>query len=367
MKLVVSTKVLIYCALLGVVIVIAGIILGYRIFPSIVNKKVWENSILKENTPQWELFMKIPFPFQVKVYFFDVQNPDKILQGAKPIFKEVGPYIYKLFRWKDDVEWYLDEISYYDYMRFEFDSKASGKLSDEDSVTVLNSPFNALILAVEEMSPSALETVNDVLPQIFNKYNGLFVTAKVKDLLFEGLIICENGGEGDFAAKMICDQFKAKAKVAKGMSITDRSINYSYLRFKNNTHLGRLTIKSGLKNKEDVSTLVKYNNETHLSVWKNESSLCNKIKSTTTFHPYVTANMTFDVFSEDICRRLRMEYQGIDTVKGIEGYKYVVTNDSFNAPMEDSDNYCFCVNRSRTLSGEFGCLSDGILDMTNCV
>jgi hypothetical protein len=86
-------------------------------------------------------------------------------------------------------------------------------------------------LAVEEMSPSALETVNDALPQIFNKYNGLFVSSKVKDLLFEGIIICENGGEGDFAAQMICDQFKAKAKIAKGMTIVDKSINYSYLRF----------------------------------------------------------------------------------------------------------------------------------------
>ncbi|CAH1366562.1 sensory neuron membrane protein 2-like isoform X2 [Tenebrio molitor] len=367
MKLVLSTKVLIYCALFGVVIVIVGLVLGYRIFPIVVNKKVWENTILQEKTPQWDLFMKVPFPFQVKVYFFDIQNVNEILQGAKPIVKEVGPYVYKLFRWKDGIEWNSDEISYYDYMKFEFDQNASGKLSDEDAVTILNSPFNALLLAVEEMSPSALETVNDALPQIFNKYNGLFVSSKVKDLLFEGIIICENGGEGDFAAQMICDQFKAKAKIAKGMTIVNKSINYSYLRFKNNTHLGRLTIKSGMKEKEDISTLVKYNNEIRVSVWRNKNSVCNEIKSTTTFRPYVTPRMTFDVFSEDICRRLKMAYQSTEIVKGIEGYKYVMTNDSFNAPQDNSENYCYCVNRSRTLNGDYGCLSDGVLDMTNCV
>ncbi|XP_044258619.1 sensory neuron membrane protein 2-like [Tribolium madens] len=367
MKIIVNTKILVYCAVTGTVLCVVGVLLGFKVFPMLVNKKVWENSVLQENTRQWDLFKKIPFPFQIKISFFDVQNADEILQGAKPVVKEVGPYIYKLFRWKDGIEWNDDEISYYDYMKFEFDKEASGKLSDEDVLTILNSPFNALLMTVEELSTSLLATVNDALPIIFNKNNGLFITAKVKDLLFEGMIICENGGESDFAAKMICGQFKAKAKVAKGMSIVNKSINYSYLSFKNNTHLGRLTIKSGLKEKEDISTLVKYNNQSYVSVWRDDNSVCNDIKSTTTFRPYVTPNMTFDVFSEDICRRLKMAYQSTETVKGIQGYKYVVTNDSFNAPRENTDNYCYCVNRSRTLEGDFGCLQDGLLDMTNCV
>jgi hypothetical protein len=62
-----------------------------------------------------------------------------------------------------------------------------------------------------------------------------------------------------------------------------------------------------------------------------------------------------------------MAYQSTEIVKGIEGYKYVMTNDSFNAPQDNSENYCYCVNRSRTLNGDYGCLSDGVLDMTNCV
>jgi hypothetical protein len=57
-----------------------------------------------------------------------------------------------------------------------------------------------------------------------------------------------------------------------------------------------------MKEKEDISTLVKYNNEIRVSVWRNKNSVCNEIKSTTTFRPYVTPRMTFDVFSEDICR-----------------------------------------------------------------
>lgn len=56
---------------------------------------IFQNTILKEGTQQWNLFKKIPFPFDTKIYFFDVQNVNEILQGAKPVVKEVGPYVYK--------------------------------------------------------------------------------------------------------------------------------------------------------------------------------------------------------------------------------------------------------------------------------
>lgn len=71
---------------------------------------------------------------------------------------------------------------------------------------------------------------------------------------------------------------------------------------KNNTHLGRLTIKSGQKTREDVSTLVKYENLSEVSTWRKEPESCNKIRSTTTFRPFLDEDMKFESFSEDICR-----------------------------------------------------------------
>lgn len=51
--------------------------------------------VLEEGTDQWDMFMKMPFPFTFKVYLFDVQNPQDIMSGAVPIVKETGPFCYK--------------------------------------------------------------------------------------------------------------------------------------------------------------------------------------------------------------------------------------------------------------------------------
>lgn len=50
---------------------------------------------MKNGTEQWKIFEEIPFPFIFKVYMFNITNFQEVLQGAKPICKEVGPYVYK--------------------------------------------------------------------------------------------------------------------------------------------------------------------------------------------------------------------------------------------------------------------------------
>ena len=38
---------------------------------------------------------KFPIPYELRIYFFNVTNPDDIANGAKPILQEVGPFIYE--------------------------------------------------------------------------------------------------------------------------------------------------------------------------------------------------------------------------------------------------------------------------------
>lgn len=60
MKIIVNTKILVYCALAGVVFLVAGIVLGFKVFPMIVNKKVWEVSCVKNKLCIFTLYMYIP-------------------------------------------------------------------------------------------------------------------------------------------------------------------------------------------------------------------------------------------------------------------------------------------------------------------
>lgn len=94
------------------------------------------------------------------MYLFTVENPEEVLKGAKPVVKEKGPYVYKwvfiicylidviwllyrLYKWKEDITWNYttDEISYYEYEKYVFDQEASGSLTEDDKVTLLNLPY----------------------------------------------------------------------------------------------------------------------------------------------------------------------------------------------------------------------------------
>nr|UTN00851.1 sensory neurons membrane protein [Semanotus bifasciatus] len=361
-----SSKKLIFIGIVGFLLLSAGVYIGFKVVPNVIMDKIWDIKILKENTQQWDMFMKVPFPFTFKVYIFDVKNPDEILQGEVPIVEQAGPYVYKAYRWNSEVEWNsTDTISYYSYMRFEFDREASGKRTEEDSVTILNTPYNSMILTVEATQPSALPMIDDVSSAIFGENDGLFITVKVKDYLFDGLKMCENLGKPGFASTMVCKQIVAKMKEAKNMRMVNNTILFSTLHYKNNTHLGRFTIKSGIDDRENTGHLKLYDGQSYITAWLEEKSLCNKIRGITTiFPPNIQKNMLFESYAEDVCRVMGLEYEREETVKGIPGYRFIARNDSFEASKEE--NYCFCINKSRTLDGGFGCLKDGLVDLTTC-
>ncbi|KAJ8972734.1 hypothetical protein NQ317_010223 [Molorchus minor] len=61
---------------------------------------------------------------------------------------------------------------------------------------------------------------------------------------------------------------------------------------------------------------------------------------------------------------MSLQYEKEETVKNVLGYRFVVPNDTFSVARKE--NQCFCVNKSRSLDGGFGCLKDGLVDLTTC-
>nr|WJJ63368.1 sensory neuron membrane protein 2a [Pachyrhinus yasumatsui] len=365
----INFKCLFAIGIFGALLLIFGAYLGFTFIPNKIDEKVWETKILRENSEQWDIFMKIPFPLDFKVYLFNVQNPEEIILGAKPVVKEIGPYVYKLRRWKNEVEWNRtsDEISYYEYEKYEFDQEASGMLTENDMVTILNVPYNSFLFTAESLNPSLLSLINANLPGVFGENDGLFMKTKVKDFLFDGVKLCENGGESGFATKAICSQIKQRTKVAKQMRVDGKNIMFANFRFKNNTHQGYFTVKSGNTNKSDIANLVNFENKSEISTWLDEKSSCNKIGGITTVFPAkVESTMIFESFSEDICRSVKMAYEGLEMVQDIKGYRFVALNTTFNNSETFKENECFCINKTINLDGNSGCLFDGVSDLTNC-
>lgn len=50
---------------------------------------------LRKNSIERGLYESPPFPLTLKVYIFDILNKDEVQNGAKPHFKEIGPYYFE--------------------------------------------------------------------------------------------------------------------------------------------------------------------------------------------------------------------------------------------------------------------------------
>lgn len=62
--------------------------------------------------------------------------------------------------------------------------------------------------------------IEGALPFVFGQNDGLFIKIKVKDYLFDGLRICENGGaSGGFVAAMVCKQMLAQISRSRNMRL----------------------------------------------------------------------------------------------------------------------------------------------------
>lgn len=60
--------------------------------------------VLQNGTKVFNSWEKPPLPVYIQFYFFNVTNPEEILQGEIPLLEEVGPYTYRELRNKANIQ-----------------------------------------------------------------------------------------------------------------------------------------------------------------------------------------------------------------------------------------------------------------------
>ena len=83
-------------------------------FPSYFHLLQVESSLKLEesNRETWEAWVAPPITPYMKFTFFNVTNPDAIVEGDKPEVSEVGHFAYREVREKQNINPILDEISF---------------------------------------------------------------------------------------------------------------------------------------------------------------------------------------------------------------------------------------------------------------
>src|SRR6218665_2510049 len=119
----------------------AGII-AFAVFPSIIEKKVEKEIVIKNNTEAWDRFVEVPITLQWKIYFFHIKNGENFDGDASKLeYEEKGPYIYDEYWFKDvyNIADDGDSLNYTLRRMYTFNPKLSGDNQPTvDSVTIAN-------------------------------------------------------------------------------------------------------------------------------------------------------------------------------------------------------------------------------------
>uniref|UniRef100_A0A1L8DJS2 Sensory neuron membrane protein 2 n=1 Tax=Nyssomyia neivai TaxID=330878 RepID=A0A1L8DJS2_9DIPT len=365
---------LIVFTVIGFVLFLLGVILGWAVFPPLVRQQIIDNVVLdREGTEQWDRFVELPQPLLFKVYIFNVTNPDEVINNqALPVVEEIGPYIYRQYRRKPHVEFMNDneEIQFLQESEFVYDHRLSAPLSQDDPLFVISLHINSVLMEVESTMEIFLQPINDALHYIFGDNPSMIMRTTPRSLLFEGIEFCWPGRHP--LADVVCNIVKEQITDAM-IVLPDGTLSFAMFRHKNMTNNGLFRVHSGRVEPRDVQQIITWENKIALDVWPNNAdgttSVCNEIRGSdgAAFRPLQETGESAFIFNTDICQTVRLEYDGQGEYEGIPAFKYTASPSFIAQIGPEYNNSCFCINHiPGGIVQENGCLYPGAMDLSTC-
>ncbi|XP_070515757.1 sensory neuron membrane protein 1-like isoform X1 [Cardiocondyla obscurior] len=339
----------------GGVMFVFGILLWCG-FPGLIKSQIKKAIALKPGSEIREMWSNFPLPLDFKVYLFNITNADEIKEGQKPKVQEVGPFFYDEYKVKFDLVDREDEdtVEYSMRSTWFFNPKKSNGLTGEEIMVFPHLMILGMVGATLRDKPAAIGVVGKAVDSIFHKPDSIFVTAKAKDILFDGLPV--DCTVKDFAGSAVCSLLKSEAKDL----VPDGEDRYKFSVFggKNGTNVPqRMKVLRGVKNFKDVGRVLEFDGKPALDIWPEDH--CNEYNGTdsTIFAPLFGPDDDIVSFGYEICRSLSAHYRHRSKVKGINTLHYTADlGDMSTNPREK----CFCPTPDT-------CMTRNFYDMTKCL
>ncbi|KAJ8915890.1 hypothetical protein NQ315_015503 [Exocentrus adspersus] len=367
-------------------IIVFTVIFGFVAFDNILRLGIRDQTALRKRNEIRKIYLKLPFPMDFRVYFFNVSNPMDVQNGAIPILQEIGPYCYEGtgFSVEDNVDAknmcispirkekalnqsmieYIekidvvdhegeDSLTYSPYALFKFSEERSGSLKEDDVVTILHPLIIGMVNQVVRDSPPLLSIVNKAIGLLFPHIESIYLTAKVKEILFDGISI--NCKVSEFPAKAVCTQLKSKIP---GLKVTeDELFLFSILGPRNDTVGKRVKVSRGISNSRNLGKVLEIDGKRQLSLWGTQD--CNTFKGTDgwIFPPLLNPEEGIWSYSTDLCRSIGARYVEDAVVKGVNVRRYEVDLGDMEHNIQDK---CYCPTPKT-------CLKRGVFDMSKCM
>ncbi|KAF4528634.1 hypothetical protein B566_EDAN012782 [Ephemera danica] len=307
-----------------------------------------------------------------KVYFFNVTNADDVQnKAAKPTVKEIGPYVYDLWKKKEHInltnnnEW----ASYFQNQDLFFNQELSEGLREDDKITMLNAAMMGAVLDADKAyqygDQKMLKVINNAIDDVFQQPDSVFNTYSVSEWLFDGVRMKCNSDTLTPAQYLFCLELSfiadpdgaIRPDVDEPGTLTDYL--YSYFYATNASYDGKYTINTGIVDPRRLGWIEMWEDSATLPFWSGPQ--CNQILGTDAaiFPPFLTRESRINIFSSDLCRSLYAVYQQDIEYRDIPGYRYVASHEQLANVKDNPENYCWC-------SENAGCLKEGSVDLYPC-
>ncbi|XP_063334730.1 lysosome membrane protein 2c [Pelmatolapia mariae] len=320
----------------SVLMLILGISLVLTsVFPHLVQSMVKKQVVLKNDTYAFEAWKDPPAHIYMQFYFFNLTNPQEVLDGERPAVVEIGPYTYREYRPMEQIDFQDNgtKVTAVNTKTYIFQRNMS-RGPESDLIRTVNIPAMTVMERFKDKSIVA----NVISAYMRGTGEGLFTTRTVGELLWgyeDGLL--------------------------KALKTFSHDLDDVFgLFYKNNaSNDGEYVFFTGQQNYRDFSRVDMWKGESSLNWWTSDE--CNMINGTigTAFHPVITKNDMLYIFSSDLCRSLYTVYEEDVTVKGITGYRFVPPSSVFANLTVNPDNAGFCVPAGN-------CLGSGLLNVSVC-
>uniref|UniRef100_A0A8C6XWR6 Platelet glycoprotein 4 n=1 Tax=Naja naja TaxID=35670 RepID=A0A8C6XWR6_NAJNA len=327
---------LITVATIGAVLAVLGAIL-IPVGNHFIDKTVEKEVVIENGTIAYQNWVLPGSPIYREFWVFDVQNPEDVMQnGSAPIFKQKGPYTYRMrYIPKQNITEHKDAtLSYLQPNIFIFQPDMSAG-PENDTFTTVNL---AVVTAPVLYKNGFMQFLMDIWMR--SAKSKLLQTRTVKEILW--------GYEDPFLKKIPIIKIDKVVGIFYPVSmISEGKINFRGCDLKE-------SICAAIRN-----TSVKFRK--NLKYW---TSYCNMVNGTdgTAFHPFVKKSEQLYFFSSDICRSIYGFFDRDLTVKDIPLYRFSIPPSAFASAFTNPDNICFCTERVVSRN----CTTSGVLDVSSC-
>ncbi|XP_067894635.1 lysosome membrane protein 2-like [Heterodontus francisci] len=323
--------------ILSIILLIVSIaLLVTNVFLNVVENYVKKEVQLRNGTTAYETWKNPPPPIYMQFYFFNVTNPDEVLNGGKPFLEEKGPYTYREYQPKENVTF----------------------VDDGEMVSAMTSKTYVFVPELSKGDPETdlIRTVNIPIVTVMNmaRYSNIQI------LLLEALLMVKK--EGLFTTRTVHELLWGyKDPVLEALQIFKKDIDdYFGLYYNmNGTADGDYVFLTGKENYKNFTRIVKWRGNISLDWWTTDT--CNMINGTdgTSFHPLINKNETLLFFSSDLCRSLYATFEKELSVKGVPVFRFLLPSEIFANSSDNPANSGFCVPAGN-------CLGSGVLNVSTC-